>query len=796
MTWRDRILKRLNLRRATRKEKDVEKYVDQPRQQTSVIIETKTSDTYRGAEGATYKDPPPINLTIFTMRKMICDAVVQFGFNMLTMPLRQAKVQTVGDSDVAEVQTQIDLVQRLVVESGVLKSAIESLRWGVAFGFAGLELRWDVVDNIVVPCNPKLLRWEDVTILEEDQEGKNLGAFKGFEYQNTGASNDKPTLLASENKAALFTWLEHLTRGRYGWSQLTPAYEPWRKRRYAILQDFAYYLEKYANPALIGKYPPGKLSGVDNGERIMTAMEHLRQGGNAAMPSVFDDNNNPVWSIEPMQVPARSSEYEAADRIYKTEILQALIVPPRAVTEGLHGTKAEAETHGQVLEMMRNAIFEDMINVIDNSIIQPLLAFNFPNPNSSVHLAFNVMSEQREAAILLLMTKIMEAWFNGNPVDEETQAAFYRWTGIRVPEPPQIKGVSIAVPKPPEADIPITQPEDDTTSVETQSVCQHEFMDSRVLLSKIKSGEYKLSREPSEVEKTFYSKDQFIQMLTVQVASEAEIITELENLVDDQRAGAEAFVRNVWANNKTAGRMSKALDFMLRKRTTTRSLVRNWIEDQTLVGAEQAFKESEVEFPGKLDGDRQAWVRARGSQITTELVQRVEDKVRKTLIDSARLEEDVQTAVRKIHDIFNDLKSSGKLLSISYLLGGMASEARSIGRQMILATTATGAWKYNGKDDVGLGGEEEIVAVYRSEILDSKTCRNCERLDKLVIRADDERLSQWIAPQKCLGNLSGEYRCRGLNFYLKKKMREALRDITMPDPPGTPLPASWVQGLA
>jgi len=149
--------------------------------------------------------------------------------------------------------------------------------------------------------------------------------------------------------------------------------------------------------------------------------------------------------------------------------------------------------------------------------------------------------------------------------------------------------------------------------------------------------------------------------------------------------------------------------------------------------------------------------------------------------------------VRKVNDIFADLKDSARAISIAVLLGGMANEAQAIGRQMILATTATGAWKYNGKDE--LVGDEEIMAVYRSEIMDKNTCRNCERLDKLVIRADDERLSQWIAPQKCLGNLSGKYQCRGLNLYLKQKMREALRKITMPPAPGTPIPASWVQGV-
>ncbi len=778
MSFVDNILKRWGLRRMTDAEKKtitIEKVItgEEPRAYHIPPLDTESSDVSRNADGSTYKDPPAVNLSFSTMRQMICDAVVFFGFNVLTLPLRQAKVQVVGERNTPDSRKQISFIQRELIDSGIVNTTTEYTRWGVAMGFAPLELRWTIKDEIVLPREPRLLRWEDTTILEYAEKGENLGEFKGFKYQNSGTSSSEVYLYAQEYKAALFTWLGHLTRGRYGWPQLTPAYEPWRKRRYAILQDYAYYLEKYANPAYKGRFPVGKTGGTDNGDIIKDAMHHLRQGGNVGLPAVFDDKGNSLWDVEPMSPPDRSPVYEAANRVYKAEILQAMLVPERAVTEGVHGTKAEAEAHGEVLDLMRNAIFEDVIELMNISIVKPLLAFNFMHPDPSIHLSFNIISEHKETAIMVVISKILDKWFNGDPIDDATQEEIYKLTGIRLPEPP-------SNPQP-------------SVSGFASHEHQHGFTDSRTLFAK-KDG-LKLNRDPDEVERIFYTKNQYLQMLTKQIEDESVLINEVEEIVRDQMAGAETFVRKTWSEtqNTPKNRVARIKNYTLRNQGKELKIIKEWLKEQTYKAAYNAFEEQGalMMFPEHLTGKADAWVGTQADIVTSRLIGDVENQVKRLLTEAALRDATDNEAVKVVRDFFDVLLTPGTGASVAAVFSGIANEAISVGRQMLLERVGTtGKYRYNGTGD--LGDENEIVAVRRVELMDQNTCEVCRRLDKLTIDATDPRLDKWTAPHWCLGNWS-KAQCRGLNLYLRRSMRPEFSEVTMP-PDSDPIPPSMKRG--
>lgn len=202
------------------------------------------------------------------------------------------------------------------------------------------------------------------------------GRFKGF-YNSDGMGNETP-LDASE--ALLFTAnLEG--QGWYGEPDLEATYWPWKR-----WQDSDAGAERYDNKLAgshwavhypIGKDPDGK----DNFELAQAILKTLETSGRIAVPKnprPQDQKDARDWLIELL---SDSSPRQASfnDRLMYQDklIVRSLLLPERAVLEGLFGTKADAESHTDLAITVMEERAADLCEVVNEQLVDQLLELNF-----------------------------------------------------------------------------------------------------------------------------------------------------------------------------------------------------------------------------------------------------------------------------------------------------------------------------------------------------------------------------------------------------------------------------------
>lgn len=763
----------------------------------------RTSRYYRSNEGIIWREH---KFPLFRVRDILADPVGYFAFQFLTMPILQAKTELAGEGE------QRDLAHRACIESGLLNQYLSQGRYGIAFGFNGWELLWGDDPDVILPRGLNLLRWEDVEIIEEAQPGKDMGMFKGFRYQNRAALASIPTVVditTDKNKAVLFTWDGELT-DRYGTPIMATAWDAYRRRRY-VHQDLAIYIEKHANPPWETRFPKdGKVNvggtEMDAGEYAKMVGDALRQGNNYGLP--YDPH--PITGENQWAVTAKVSEdrtplYVAADRMLRVEIMSSILMPARVITEGEHGTKAESESQAEELGMVEDAMMDALLEVFNDQILRPTLAYNFFNPDPAIRITHGAVKRHKVELRLALLNHILNAWSQGYELSPELVDQIVAETGIRVPaEGPKgivpVKGGGVTFPGMPgreekesaAAQVPV-KPKESKEAMRREEEHDH-YTSARELLTRLKREG--LRRKPNEIELLVRTERQWVEFLQRELETEVEFIDSILEIVSKQRAGAEAFVTALYKET-LASQYRKAQTFTLRYRAEEKRVIKGWLYEQTRYAAQEAFEEAGAsgDWPGDLTPDIRSWVSSRAIAITNRLIDRIELDVRDHLTQALRIHDDARQALFRVRIYFDTLTDGSSVGSVQRVLGGVVNECISMGRMMLLERKTDGSFKYNGKDK--LEGENEVVVVMRSELLDDPNlCRVCERLDGLTLRADDPDLEKWIAPHLCLGNrVKHGYRCRGYNLHIEASTRPEYYENKIVDPrKNPPLPPSWETG--
>jgi len=403
------------------------------KKQEGVQEETLVTVSEVSGDGEVSKKVRAVNPTYAQLLEMIYDPIVSFAYRMLTLPVKQSKISVTG-----ETQAQVEFVKQYLINSGVLGDTVSKLLWGVGFGFAGLELRWLKKElgkeQAILPRDPVLLSWSDTIILEQSTKGKDYGSFAGFKVTNPNGG--EVFLDVNKHKAALLTWGGEIS-DRYGTAQLAVAYEAWRRRQLMLYGDFAVWMSRRANPSLIVEYPPGDSqtssgSKINNVELAKRMAKNTRNGAPAVIPSLKDDKGASLWKIGELSTSDRAPLFEKGNNMLKAEIVMALLVPQRTILEGEHGTKSEAETHGELLGLVQNAILEQVVEVINNYIVKPMLDFNFLKVDGTVRLAYKEISRHMQAAQLSVLNAVIDKWKSDKPLSSEEQDWIHNITGARL----------------------------------------------------------------------------------------------------------------------------------------------------------------------------------------------------------------------------------------------------------------------------------------------------------------------------------------------------------------------------
>lgn len=196
-----------------------------------------------------------------------------------------------------------------------------------------------------------------------------------------------------------FVWHTYDPEGDDPWGR--SLFENIRKA-YARLNNAASkmdgYIQKNAGVIPMLYYEPGRGPGLDgterdNSEHAVNLIRQLQGGNGVIIPQEFapwaeemvskgasagDVAKLFTWRLEFLETRAGAgTEILAAVQHEEKLIARGLLVPERAITEGQFGTKAESETHGDIMLSIAEEEFQSIVRTINAQIVDDLLAFNF-----------------------------------------------------------------------------------------------------------------------------------------------------------------------------------------------------------------------------------------------------------------------------------------------------------------------------------------------------------------------------------------------------------------------------------
>lgn len=179
------------------------------------------------------------------------------------------------------------------------------------------------------------------------------------------------------------------------------------------------YDKKIAGAHWVIYFPDGVVT--YNGEETATEVvaqaliDTLENSGSFAVPSVVQEQlaglteaTGKTWDIKLLEASGAGANFE--ERLSRTDKLKvrAFGFPERAILEGLHGTKAEAGTHGDFALLGVELLHTTIVNHLNRQVVDQLVELNFGEEFvGKVYLAAQPLSDASVAMLESLYASIL-----------------------------------------------------------------------------------------------------------------------------------------------------------------------------------------------------------------------------------------------------------------------------------------------------------------------------------------------------------------------------------------------------
>ena len=176
----------------------------------------------------------------------------------------------------------------------------------------------------------------------------------------------------------------------YGTSDLRPAYRGWWSKD-TIIKFWNIYLERFANPTVLGKYRSNDPTSRGNLRNILDNLT-----AKTSITHRIDE-----FDIEFLE-PKRNSTQDFKESIgyYDRAISRSILIPDRLVAEGQFGAYSQAKVHFDVfifvLEKLRQDLEETVVN---EQLIKRLVDFNYAGVNNIPHFKFNPLTDAQRVEL-------------------------------------------------------------------------------------------------------------------------------------------------------------------------------------------------------------------------------------------------------------------------------------------------------------------------------------------------------------------------------------------------------------
>ena len=363
----------------------------------------------------------PHPMTIATWRMMRKDPTLAFARAVATAPIRTAtysvKLAEGGKDEYKDfLKATLDPLWRNFMRNSV---------YGLDYGYAPFEKVYETKNDQQVLVKLKPLIAEITHVLVNRHTGEFLGVANGTRISITGGLNPAVVLLPPEK----VYWYTHNREGDYWYGESVmerarEAYNSWK----AVAAKAKNYHSSIVGSTPIIEYPMGTSKDktgkdVANVELAAGVLNSLQKAVGVAMPGLqaawlkavaekgLDPSKFRAWHIEMFENKTRHGpEFEMALKNLDVQKIRAWLLPERALTEGAHGTKAEAETQTATAMTNVSAIIQDIFDAINKWIVSPLLVLNF---GEEARNKAKVVTETYDPRKAELLREIIRGVFGG-----------------------------------------------------------------------------------------------------------------------------------------------------------------------------------------------------------------------------------------------------------------------------------------------------------------------------------------------------------------------------------------------
>ena len=216
----------------------------------------------------------------------------------------------------------------------------------------------------------------------------------------------------------------------YGKSDLRSAHDPWIAKKF-IMRFMAIYLERFASPTVIGRYPT--TAGDQEINRIHTVLKTIQNVTTLALPE-----GTTVDFLQPQR--DASETYIKAINAMDTKIARAILVPDLL---GMSGEKTSGGSYslGQTqFELFLGAIQKDrrvLERVINDKLIRPLIQANF-GQKIKAKFEFQPIAKEDESKYAEMWARAVQGKVfspNDDEVNHFRQVLKFPQGPVEIPEP-------------------------------------------------------------------------------------------------------------------------------------------------------------------------------------------------------------------------------------------------------------------------------------------------------------------------------------------------------------------------
>ena len=310
------------------------------------------------------KDAPPG--TYETYRAMLMDPTIALARAVVMAPIigNTWSIQSKDDTP----EDRVTFIEEML--DPMLRHIVKNMLRSMDYGWAGFEKVFEIRDGRYTLKRLKPLL-HDITQIDIDNNGK----FQGFKQ----ASVSLPV-----EKALLFT-LDREGDNHYGRPRLENIRQTWAWWN-QVNDGATRYDNKIAGVMPVVHYPPGQSTDKDGIERdnyeiAQRLLDAMAAGKGIAVPNrkaMDDDSDGKEWSIELMEDKgSRQPGFIERLRYLDSLKFRGYLRPERSALEGQFGTKAEAETHGDLGLLDGEQLQIDLAETVNWHVVDQLLVLNF-----------------------------------------------------------------------------------------------------------------------------------------------------------------------------------------------------------------------------------------------------------------------------------------------------------------------------------------------------------------------------------------------------------------------------------